>query len=71
MHKGLPGERVISMVSLISLQAFAGLSLLVAVALYVVYRRTDMSSAILAAIGAGILALYLLVAITVDLVDVI
>lgn len=59
------------MVSLISLQAFAGLSLLVAVALYVVYRRTDMGSAILAAIGAGILGLYLIVAIAVDLVDVI
>ena len=59
------------MVSLISLQALAGLSLLVTVALYVVYRRTDMSSAILAAIGAAILGLYLLVAITVDLVDVI
>ena len=59
------------MVSLISLQAFAGLSVLVAVALYIVYRRTDIGSAILAAIGAGILALYLLVAITVDLVDVI
>lgn len=59
------------MVSLISLQAFAGLTVLVAVVMYVVYRRTDLSSALAAAIGAGIIGLYLLVAIAVDLMDVI
>lgn len=59
------------MVSLISLQAFFGLAVLVTVGLYLVQRRTDMESALLGAIGAGILGLYLMVGIAVSVVDVV
>lgn len=58
------------MVSLISLQAFFGLSVLLAIGLYLVYRRTDWGSAVLAVVGAGILALYLTVAIVANLTNV-
>lgn len=59
------------MVSLISFQAFFGLAIVVAIGVYVADRRTDMGSAVLAAIGAAILALYLTVAIVIDLVNVV
>lgn len=59
------------MVSLISLQAFFGLAILVTVGLYIVHRRTDMDSALLGAIGAAILGLYLIVGIAVSVVDVV
>lgn len=59
------------MVSLISLQAFFGLAILVTVGLYIVHRRTDMESALLGAIGAAILGLYLMVGIAVSVVDVV
>lgn len=59
------------MVSLISLQAFFALAILVTVGLYLVHRRTDMESALLGAIGATILGLYLMVGIVVSVVDVV
>lgn len=59
------------MVSLISLQAFFGLAILVAAGLYIVHRRTDMESALLGAIGAAILGLYLIVGIVGSVVDVV
>lgn len=58
------------MVSLVSLQAFFGLAVVVTAVLYLVYRRYDVSSALLAAIGAGLLGLYLTVAILVSLTNV-
>lgn len=71
MHKGVPGKRETTMVSLISLQAFFGLAIVVAVGLYAVNRRTDTSTAILGAIGAAILAVYLVVGIVLSLTNVI
>jgi hypothetical protein len=59
------------MVSLISLQAFFGLAIVVTVGLYVYNRRTDTSTAILGAIGAAILALYLIVGIVLSVTNVI
>jgi hypothetical protein len=59
------------MVSLISLQAFFGLAVVLTGVLYLVHRRTAYGSALLAAIGAAILALYLTVAITISLVDIV
>ncbi len=58
------------MVSFISLQAFFGLAVVVTAVLYLVYRRRDIGSALLAAVGAGILGLYLTVAILVSLTNV-
>lgn len=70
MPKGPAGKRVYTMVSLVSLQAFFGLAALVIAGAYLSYRWTDLGSAHLAAIGAGILGLYLIVGITLSLVDV-
>lgn len=58
------------MVSLVSLQAFFGLAVVVTAVLYLVYRQYDIGSALLAAIGAGLLGLYLTVAIIVSLTNV-
>lgn len=59
------------MVSFASFQALFGVSILVAVGLYVVHRQSDKySSAQLAAIGATVIALYFLVAISLSLTNV-
>ena len=58
------------MVSLVSLQAFFGLAVVVTAVLYLVYRRYDVDSALLAAVGAGLMGLYLTVGILVSLTNV-
>lgn len=70
MPKDPAGKRVNTMVSFVSLQAFFGLAVLVVVGSYLAYRRTDLGSALIAVIGAGILGLYLTVGIIISLVDV-
>ena len=58
------------MVAFASFQVFFALAALVVVGVYIADRRLDVGSALLAAIGAAILGLYLLVAITMTLVDI-
>lgn len=59
------------MVAFDSFQALFGVSILVAVGLYLVHRQSDRySSAQLAAIGSTLIAVYLLVAISLSLTNV-
>ena len=58
------------MVAMASLQVFGGLAAVLAVVLYLLHRRTGTSTALLGAVGAAVLGLYLMVAITLSLLDV-
>lgn len=58
------------MVALVSLQAFFGVAVVVTLVLYLVYRRYEVGGALLAAIGAAILGLYLTVGILLSLTNV-
>lgn len=58
------------MVAFASLPVFFALTVLVIVGIYLADRRLDVGTAILTALGAGILGLYLIVAISIDLIEI-
>ena len=58
------------MVAFASLPVFFALSALVIVGIYLAHSRLNVGSAILTALGAGILGLYLVVAIAIDLIEI-
>lgn len=57
------------MIGVASLPAFFGLVIVVALAVWVANRRTSVGSALLAAIGAAVVLLYLIVAISTSLLQ--
>jgi len=58
------------MVAFASFQVFFALAVLVVLGVYLGDRRLEVGSALLAAIGAAILGLYLMAAITMTLVEI-
>lgn len=57
------------MVAVASIPAFFGVVAVVVVGLYLLHRRTEMESTLLAVIGIGIVALYLTITIFMGLLD--
>ena len=57
------------MVAVASIPAFFGVVAVVVVGLYLLYRRTELESTLLAVIGFGIVALYLTIAIFMGLLN--
>lgn len=69
MLKGVDGLTCKQMVAVASIPAFFGVVAVVVVGLYLLHRRTELESTLLAVIGFGIVALYLTITIFMGLVD--
>ncbi|MFB6268020.1 MAG: hypothetical protein ABEI31_10200 [Halodesulfurarchaeum sp.] len=59
------------MVALGSLPVFVAVVVLVTGGLFLAHRRTDLGSALLAAIGVGIVSVYTLIAIVLDMLQIV